>query len=140
MTLGERDRDLDELDKEGLLDTNREGLPGDPDRLLEGLLETYLAEPLLLMLSLRERLEVTLLLRDLPLLFSWSLFPSIASRSLLFLGPMSPFSSRTCRFCKRGRMMSHTRSSTRRLSTYSSMNVSVYPANRIITIIIYIGV
>ena len=140
MTLGERDRDLDELDKEGLLDTNREGLPGDPDRLLEGLLETYLAEPLLLMLSLRERLEVTLLLRDLPLLFSWSLFPSIASRSLLFLGPMSPFSSRTCRFCKRGRMMSHTRSSTRRLSTYSSMNVSVYPANRIIAIIIYIGV
>lgn len=125
MTSGERDRDLDEFDKEGLLDTNREGLPGDPDRLLEGLLETYLAEPPLLMLPLRERLEVTLLLRDLPLLLSRSLFPSIASRSLLFLGPMSPFSSRTCRFCKRGRMMSHTRSSTRRLSTYSSMNVSV---------------
>jgi len=67
MILGERDRDLDEFDKEGLLDTNREGLPGDLDRLLEGLLETYLAEPPLLMLPLRERPEVTLLLRDLPL-------------------------------------------------------------------------
>lgn len=70
MTSGERDRDLDKFDKEGLLDTNREGLPGDPDRLLEGLLETYLAEPPLLMLPLRERLEVALLLRDFPLLLS----------------------------------------------------------------------
>lgn len=115
---------------EGVLDKNREGLSG--DRLLDGLLEIYLAGPLLLLLSLRERLEVVLLLDDLPLGLPCSLFPSIASRSLLFLGPMSPFSSRICRFCKRGRMMSHTRSSVRRESTNSSMNVSVKPAAQVI--------
>lgn len=123
--MGEREPDLDDFDKEGLFDTNREGLLGDPDRLLERLLEIYLVELLLSLLPLRKRLEVTLLLRDLPPALIWSLFPSIASRSLLFLGPMSPFSSRICRFCKRGRIISHTRSSTRRLSTNSSMNVSV---------------
>jgi len=65
--LGEGDPDPDDFDTEGLLETNREGLPGDPDRLLEGLLEIYLAEPLLSLLPLRERPEVTLLLLDLPL-------------------------------------------------------------------------
>lgn len=63
--MDERELGLDGT--EGLLDTNREGLPGDPDRLLEGLLEIYLAEPPLPLLPLRERLETTLLLRDLPL-------------------------------------------------------------------------
>jgi hypothetical protein len=125
MILGDRELDLDDFDTEGLLDTNRGGLLGDPDRLPEGLLEIYLAEPLLSLVALRERFDVMLLLRDPPLTLSWSLFPSIASRSLLFLGPISLFSSRICRFCKRGRMMSHTRSSTRRASTNSSMNVRV---------------
>jgi len=41
MTLGDLEPDLDDFDTEGLLDTNREGLPGDTDRLLEGLLEIY---------------------------------------------------------------------------------------------------
>jgi len=67
MTLGDRGPDLDNCDAEGLLDTNREGLPGDPDRLLEGLLETYPPGLLSSSLPIRERLEVTLLLRDLPL-------------------------------------------------------------------------
>ena len=65
--MGEGDPDPDDLDTEGLFETNREGLPGDLDRLLEGLLEIYLAEPLLSLLPLRERSEVTLLLLDLPL-------------------------------------------------------------------------
>ena len=67
MVLGDREPDLDGCDAEGLLDTNREGPLGDPDRLLEGLLEMYLAEPLLSLLPLRERLEAVLLLCDLPL-------------------------------------------------------------------------
>jgi len=59
--LGERGPDID--DAEGLLDTNREGVSGDPDRLLE----IYLIERLLPLLLLRERVGVALLLRDLPL-------------------------------------------------------------------------
>lgn len=47
MVVGDREPDLDGCDPEGLLDTNRKGLSGDPDWLLEGLLEMYLAEPLL---------------------------------------------------------------------------------------------
>jgi len=65
MMRGDSEPDLGDRDKEGLLETNREGLLSDPDRLLEGLLEMYLAEPSLWLSP--PRLEVALPLRDLPL-------------------------------------------------------------------------
>jgi len=54
MMLVERESDPDDFDTEGLLVINRGGLLGDPDRLLEGLLEIYLADPLLSLLPLQE--------------------------------------------------------------------------------------
>ena len=97
----------------------------------EGLRDIYLepasegvrrAEPTL---PLRERdweregdldgVRETLLLRDLLDVRSSSLSPSIAARRRLFLGAISPFSSRVARLGSRGRMRSQTRSSTSRL-------------------------
>ena len=96
----------------------------------EGLRDTYLEpasegvrrEPTL---PLRDRdrererdldgVRETLLLRDLLDVRSSSLSPSIAARRRLFLGAISPFSSRVARFGSRGRMRSQTRSSTSRL-------------------------
>jgi len=65
MVSGDSEPDLGDCDKEGLIETNRKGLSSDADRLLEGLLEMYLTEPSLWLPPLR--LEVALLLRDLPL-------------------------------------------------------------------------
>jgi len=56
-----------------------------------------------------------------------SLFPSRASNKRLFLGPMSPFSSNTCRFARRGKIISQTLSSVSNWSTNSSMKVNEYP-------------
>lgn len=69
-------------------------------------------------------LLLSVLLLILPLL-SRSLLPSMASSNRLFLGPISPSSSKTSRLVSRGRMRSHTRSSFSNWSTNSSMNVSV---------------
>jgi hypothetical protein len=52
--------------------------------------------------------ELMLRLLLLPLSFESSSFPCIAFRRRLFLGPISSFSSKICRFCNRGRMISHT--------------------------------
>lgn len=60
--------------------------------------------PLFLLLS-----ELLLLLLSLSL--PCSLLPSIASSKRLFRGPISPSSSKTSLFVRRGRMRSHTRSS-----------------------------
>jgi len=109
----------------------------EPERDPEGLLEIYL-DPTEIWLSLRDlgaapsllmllprlplRLLLPLPLKGLLLLLplrllslSLSLFPSIASRSRLFLEPISPVSSSICRLGIRGRIMSHTRSSVNRL-------------------------
>lgn len=83
--------------------------------------------PLLLLLLLALFLPLSVLrLLSLPC----SLLPSIASNRRLFLGPISPLSSNTSRLVRRGKMISHTLSSTRRLSTNSSMYVSEYPSTR----------
>lgn len=111
----------------------------EPERDRDGLRDTYLEPasegvrlPLLLLLLLLLLLPLLLLLLLLLLLRlldrlllrrSSSSFPSSASSNRLFLGPISPFSSRTCRFAIRGMMISQTRSSLRRASANSSMKV-----------------
>lgn len=76
---------------------------------------------------LRMGLLLLLRLRSLSL----SLLPSIASRSRLLRGPMSPTSSKIWRLGIRGRIISHTRSSVKSSLTNSSMYVNEYPSRRI---------
>ena len=56
-----------------------------------------------------------------------SVLPGHPIAGLLFLGPMSPFSSDTCRFARRGKMISQTLCSVSNWSTDSTMNVNEYP-------------
>ena len=94
---------------------------GDADRT-EGLRDTY-RDPVS-----EEESGLGVRLLVLP----WSLIPSIASNKRLFLGPISWFSSRTCRLISRGKIISQTLSSVSNESMNSSINVSEYPAtNRV---------
>lgn len=118
LRLWERDGDLEGL-RDTYLDPASDGV-----RLLlrepnlwerEGLLRALLLLWLLLLLP-----------SSLPL--SFSLSPSIAASNRLLRGPMSPFSSRTCLFIRRGIMMSQTLSSLSNSYTNSSIKSKEYPA------------
>lgn len=113
-----RDRYDNAGDRERLRDRYREPASDVtlPERLLFGL-----RSGLMLRVLLEPLLPLRLLSR------SSSSLPSIASRSRLFRGPISPVSSRTSLLVIRGRMMSQTRSSLRSSSTNSSMYVRLKP-------------
>jgi len=102
------------------------------DRDLEGLRDTYLDpasdDVWLLLREPEELLRVLLLLLLLSSLrLSFSLSPSIAVSNRLWRGPISPFSSKTCLFIRRGIMMSQTLSSVSNSYTNSSMKTNEYP-------------
>lgn len=113
----------EDCDKEGLREMTLDPVSDTSDLFRLLLLELWPGLPERPTLGLFEKPLLGLLLLDLSLSSS----SSMAASNRLFRGPISPFSSRICLFCKRGKIMSHTRSSVNNSYTNSSMNVNEKP-------------
>lgn len=105
---GDRERERD-----GLLDTNRSLILAEPDfeRVLEVREERDSDRPRETERSNPALLEPFLTFLSSPSSSLPDLLPAIASNKTLVLGARPSVSSRTARFIRRGRIMSHTRSS-----------------------------